>query len=78
MRKIKEVIVVEGRYDKNTLSQIVDATIVETGEALPYETCHAYGSDSTTVHPNVLGHKKMFEGIVKAMYADKAKFAPAA
>lgn len=51
------------------------ATIVETGEALPYETCHAYGADDTTVHPNVLGHKKMFEGIVKALYADKAKFA---
>lgn len=31
MVKVKEVIVVEGRYDKNTLSQIVDATIVETG-----------------------------------------------
>jgi len=30
MRKIKEVIVVEGRYDKNTLSQIVDAPILET------------------------------------------------
>lgn len=30
MLKIKEVIVVEGRYDKNTLSQIVDATILET------------------------------------------------
>ena len=29
--KIREVIVVEGRYDKNTLSQVVDATIVETG-----------------------------------------------
>lgn len=29
--KIKEVIVVEGRYDKNTLSQVVDATIVELG-----------------------------------------------
>ncbi len=28
MRKVQEVIVVEGRYDKNTLSQIVDATIV--------------------------------------------------
>ena len=28
--KIKEAIVVEGRYDKNTLSQIVDATIFET------------------------------------------------
>ena len=30
MRKIREVIVVEGRYDKNTLSQIVDAPILET------------------------------------------------
>ena len=30
MYSISEVIVVEGRYDKNTLSQIVDATIVET------------------------------------------------
>ena len=30
MHKIKEVIVVEGKYDKNTLSQVVDATIIET------------------------------------------------
>lgn len=30
MVKIKEAIVVEGRYDKNTLSQIVDATVLET------------------------------------------------
>ena len=30
MVKIKEAIVVEGRYDKNTLSQIVDATIFQT------------------------------------------------
>ncbi len=31
MRKIKEVIVVEGRYDKNALSQVVDATVVTLG-----------------------------------------------
>lgn len=31
MRKIREVIVVEGRYDKNTLSQVVDATVVTLG-----------------------------------------------
>ena len=31
MISVREVIVVEGRYDINTLSQIVDATIVETG-----------------------------------------------
>ena len=28
MKKLKEVLVVEGRYDKNTLSQVVDATII--------------------------------------------------
>lgn len=31
MRKVREVIVVEGRYDKNTLSQIVDATVITLG-----------------------------------------------
>lgn len=31
MRRVREVIVVEGRYDRNTLSQVVDADIVETG-----------------------------------------------
>lgn len=31
MIKVSEVIVVEGRYDKNALSQVVDATIIETG-----------------------------------------------
>ena len=31
MLKVKEVIVVEGRYDKNALSQVVDAVILETG-----------------------------------------------
>ena len=30
MHRIREVIVVEGRYDKNTLSQVVDAVILET------------------------------------------------
>lgn len=30
MVKIKQAIVVEGRYDKNTLSQVVDAPIFET------------------------------------------------
>ena len=30
MIKIKEAIVVEGRYDKNTLSQLVDTVILET------------------------------------------------
>ena len=30
MRRVHEVIVVEGRYDKNALRQVVDATVVET------------------------------------------------
>ena len=31
MLRIKEAVVVEGRYDKNTLSQVVDTLILETG-----------------------------------------------
>lgn len=31
MVKIKEAIIVEGRYDKNTVSQVVDTLIIETG-----------------------------------------------
>ncbi|MCL2227155.1 MAG: DUF4093 domain-containing protein [Oscillospiraceae bacterium] len=30
MKRVKEVIVVEGRYDKNTVAGAVDATIIET------------------------------------------------
>ena len=30
MQSVKEVIVVEGRYDKNTLCQVVDAVVIET------------------------------------------------
>ena len=30
MQRIREAIVVEGRYDKNTLSQVVDTVILET------------------------------------------------
>ena len=32
--KIQEAIVVEGRYDKNTLSQLVDTLILETAGEL--------------------------------------------
>lgn len=31
MRKVREVIVVEGRYDKNALRQVVDATVIPLG-----------------------------------------------
>ena len=30
MRRVEEVLIVEGRYDKNALSQVVDAVILET------------------------------------------------
>ena len=30
MKSIREIIIVEGKYDKNTISQIIDATIIET------------------------------------------------
>ena len=30
-RRVQEVIVVEGRYDKNALRQAVEATVIETG-----------------------------------------------
>ena len=30
MRRVREVILVEGRYDKNTLLQVVDATVLES------------------------------------------------
>lgn len=30
MKKIKEVVIVEGKYDRNTIAQIVDCTIIET------------------------------------------------
>jgi ribonuclease M5 len=30
MKRIREVIIVEGRYDKNAVSQVVDATVIET------------------------------------------------
>ena len=52
MLSVKEVIVVEGRYDKNTLSQIVDAVIIETSGFGIFKGCvdpalvkHAYIPD---------------------------------
>ena len=37
MVKITEAIVVEGKYDKNTLSQIVDAPIIQNRWLSHYE-----------------------------------------
>ena len=41
--RIREVIVVEGRYDKNALSQAVDAAIVEVGGAKNVYACASHG-----------------------------------
>ena len=46
MLKIREAIVVEGRYDKNTLSQLVDTVILETsgfGIGRPWRCCGGSG-----------------------------------
>ena len=47
MLKIREAIVVEGRYDKNTLSQLVDTVILETSGFLrtgrPWRCCGGSG-----------------------------------
>ena len=48
------------------------ATVVKTGNALPKDTCHAYGADSTTVHPSVYGHELMFRELAKTLF-DKKK-----
>ncbi len=39
VHRVSEVIVVEGRYDKNTLSQIVDAVIIETSGFGVFNDC---------------------------------------
>lgn len=39
MIKVKEVIVCEGRYDKDTLSQVFDAVIIETGGFGVFNDC---------------------------------------
>ena len=42
--RVREVIVVEGRYDKNTLLQAVDAVVVETGGFAVFPTARASSS----------------------------------
>ena len=43
--RVREVIVVEGRYDKNTLLQAVDAVVVETGGFAVEQILQAYVPD---------------------------------
>ena len=65
MVKIKEAIVVEGRYDKNTLSQIVDTTIFET---------HGFGIFKDKKQMQLLRQVAQKRGLIVFTDADGAGF----
>ena len=65
MVRIKEAIVVEGRYDKNTLSQIVDAPIFET---------NGFGIFKDKVQMNLLRQVAEKRGLIVFTDADGAGF----
>ena len=65
MVKIKEAIVVEGRYDKNTLSQIIDAPIFET---------NGFGIFKDKVQMNLLRQVAKKRGLIVFTDADGAGF----
>ena len=65
MVKIKEAIVVEGRYDKNTLSQIVDAPILETS---------GFGIFKNKEQMNLLRKVAQVRGLIVFTDADGAGF----
>ena len=65
MVKIKEAIVVEGRYDKNTLSQIVDTTIFET---------HGFGIFKDKNQMHLLRQVAQKRGLIVFTDADGAGF----
>ena len=65
MIKLKEVVVVEGRYDKNTLSQILEATIIET---------HGFGIFSDKERLSMLRRLAETRGLVVMTDSDGAGF----
>ena len=65
MVKIREAIVVEGRYDKNTLSQNVDATIFET---------HGFGIFKDKKQMDLLRRAAKARGLIVFTDADGAGF----
>ena len=65
MVKIKEAIVVEGRYDKNTLSQIVDTPILET---------HGFGIFKNKNQMQLLRQVAQKRGLIVFTDADGAGF----
>ena len=65
MIKLKEVVVVEGRYDKNTLSQILEATIIAT---------HGFGIFSDKELLSMLRRLAETRGLVVMTDSDGAGF----
>ena len=65
MIKLKEVVVVEGRYDKNTLSQILEATIIEA---------HGFGIFSDKELLSMLRRLAETRGLVVMTDSDGAGF----
>lgn len=65
MTTVSEVIVVEGRYDKNTVSQVVDAVIVET---------NGFGIRNDAEKLELLRRLAMRRGIVILTDSDAAGF----
>ena len=65
MHKIKEVILVEGKYDKNTLSQFLDAIIMET---------KGFGVFSDTEKMRLIARLATHPGIVILTDSDSAGF----
>ena len=65
MVRIREAIVVEGRYDKNTLSQILEATIIET---------HGFGIFSDKELLSMLRRLAETRGLVVMTDSDGAGF----
>ena len=63
--RVKEVVVVEGQYDRNTLLQVVDATVVEVGG---FSLFH---DDEKTAYLRDLAEKN---GIILMTDADSAGF----
>ena len=63
--KIREAILVEGRYDKNTLSQIVDAPILET---------HGFGIFKDKKQMDLLRRVARARGLIVFTDADGAGF----
>lgn len=65
MQSVKEVIVVEGRYDKNALRQVVDAVVIETA---------GFGIFNDTQKQNLLREMAEARGLIILTDPDGAGF----